>query len=105
MAKEITWKCTYCDSMNEYNESNCVNCGAPRSADTQFVTIPSDKEEKNTDASDMLAAAAAFTVMSSSMSAFGRIARTLRSIKRIVLGAAVTGIIILILFIILNLVK
>ncbi len=105
MAKEITWKCTYCDSMNEYKAINCVNCGAPRSADTQFVTIPSEKEEKNTDAEDMLAAAAAFTVMSSSMSAFGRIRRTLQKIKRIVLTTAITGIIILILFILLNILK
>lgn len=47
MAKEITWKCAYCDSVNQDKDDDCVNCGATRTVDTEFVTIPSDNEEKN----------------------------------------------------------
>lgn len=120
MAKEITWECTYCDSTNQYKDDTCVHCGATRTVDTKFVTIPSDKEEKTEitredikksveELTDLFNAAAgamnALTPAVPRVSTFQRISRTLPNIKRVALGAVATVIIILILLVTLNILK
>lgn len=113
MAKEITWECKYCGSMNKYKDSECVNCGAPRTIDSQFVSIPSDQEDKKPDTQPSLEEVIDFlNAAAGAMNSFGGLMRPARrvhniwkTIKRAFFCIAATVIIVLILIIVLNIIK
>lgn len=47
MFKNLEWACEYCESMNQYDNTHCSSCGAPRSLDTEFKSTIIPKEEKS----------------------------------------------------------